>query len=780
MSKNETTIRNFSVLPVIPIKDMVLFPKTTISIFIGRESSVKALECSQDLDNQLIMVAQKRSATEDPEPEDLHSVGVVVSITQQIKVRKGVTKVVVRVLDAVRLHDIDITEQDFMVAEYELLFRDIKAKEEIKARLDLIRNLFDEYVNLNKELGSEFMGSLNDKTDIDSVIGIVMSSVKADLNAKQKILEQKVLDQQLNDVASLIQANINLLELEQELNDNVKKQLFKNQKEYFLNEKLRAIHNEIGDGGIEDTSQLENKIQALKAHKSVKERALAELDKLKMMNQMSSEAGIIRNYIDWIVSLPWQHNSRIVYDVSKVTKILDTNHHCLTEVKERLLEYLAVQKRVKKNKGSIICLVGPPGVGKTSITKSLAKASGRKYMRISLGGVHDESEIRGHRKTYVGAMPGRIIQSLKRIKTSNPLILLDEIDKMTRNMHGDPASALLEVLDPEQNESFYDHFLDMDYDLSNIMFVATSNSTSQIPVPLLDRMEIIKVSGYTEEEKFNIARNFLIPKQFKSNGVKEGECNISDGVILDLIRHYTRESGVRSLQREIDKITRKVLTEILSSPNKKKVAVTTKNHSKYSGVKKYSFGIIEQDNQVAIVKGLAYTEVGGDLLTIESVIAPGKGKFNFTGKLGEVMQESSQIAFSLIKANSQRYKIDEELFAKKDVHLHFPEGATPKDGPSAGIAICTCIISLLANIAIHKDIAMTGEITLRGKVLPIGGLKEKLLAALRGGIKKVLIPTENSKDLEELPDNVKKGLNIVQVSNLDEVLKHALVKDIFK
>jgi ATP-dependent Lon protease len=704
---------------------------------------------------------------------------VVAKVVQLLKLPDSTIKLLVEGIKKVKIHDlIDEPETNMLLASFSTQ-EDVLPEDDHKteALSRTVKEVFGRYAKISKNIAPEIVESIARIEDPRRLVSTIVTQMSVKMQDKQNILEELNIEKSVEAVYSLIQNEINLLHTEKKIRGRVKNQMEKIQKDYYLNEQLKAIHKEMDSSsdGADEITALENQIKKLKLNKELSTKILGEIKKLRMMNPMSAEAGVVRNYVDWIISVPWQKNSRLQHDIKKAEEILNNDHYGLDKVKDRILEYLAVQQRVKKPKGSILCLVGAPGVGKTSLARSLADASGRKYVRVALGGVHDESEIRGHRRTYIGSMPGRIIQSMKRAKTSNPLLLLDEIDKMTRSSHGDPSSALLEVLDPEQNSSFHDHFLDVDYDLSNVMFIATANNSAEIPGPLRDRMEIIHISGYTEDEKYQIASNYLIPKQMKEHGLKSGELSIGDDALYDLIRYYTREAGVRNLQREISAIARKSLREIIANEECTKLNISSKELEKYAGVRKYKFGQVEEKNQVAVVNGLAYTEAGGDLLVVEAISSFGKGKVTITGRLGDVMKESVQAAHSLVQSRCLQFGVIPPELAKKDIHIHFPEGAVPKDGPSAGIAIYSCIISLLTDIPIHKDIAMTGEITLRGRVLPIGGLKEKLLAALRGGIKKVLIPVDNEKDLKEIPDNVKDGMEIITVSTVDEVLHHTLI-----
>ncbi len=761
--------------PVLPLRDIVVFPGMIVPLFVGREKSVRALESVVKSESKILLVAQKNPAQDDPGPEDIYRVGTVASILQLLRLPDGTVKVLVEGLHRAEIQDFTNTSDYFSVTAREVLDATPDAAE-IEALLRSVTAEFEQYVKLNKKIPTEILGTVAQIDNPSRLADTVASHIVIKIHEKQKILEVANVAERLEHVFALMEAEIGVLNTEKRIRGRVKKQMEKTQREYYLNEQLKAIQKELGDGDEkDDLGELKEKIQKTKLSKEAREKATAELKKLGQMSSMSAEAGVIRNYLDWIVSIPWKKNSKVSNDLAAAQAILDQDHYGLEKVKDRIVEYLAVQARTKKIKGPILCLVGPPGVGKTSLAKSIARATNRQFIRIALGGVRDEAEIRGHRRTYIGSMPGKIIQAMKKAKTSNPLILLDEIDKMGNDFRGDPASALLEVLDPEQNHSFNDHYLEVDYDLSNVMFVTTANSF-QMPRPLLDRMEVIRLSGYTEDEKVAIARQHLIPKQVKDHGLKEGEVAIEDSAVRDIIRYYTREAGVRNLEREIANLARKSVKKILLAENEGMITFSHENLGKYLGVQKYNYGVADLEDQIGATTGLAYTEVGGDLLQIESVMVHGKGKVTITGKLGDVMQESAQAAFSYVRSRAANYGILPPLFHQKDVHIHVPEGATPKDGPSAGIAMATTIVSVLTGIPVLKSVAMTGEVTLRGRVLPIGGLKEKLLAALRGGIQTVLIPKENEKDLEEIPANVKEALKIIPVSSVDEVLKLALAR----
>jgi ATP-dependent Lon protease len=744
-----------------------------VPLFVGRDKSVRALEEVMAKDKQILLVAQKEAGEDDPKTKDVFEVGTVASVLQLLKLPDGTVKVLVEGFNRATIKEF-VRDDDYFEANAELMADGEEDDSEIEALSRSVIAQFEQYVKLNKKIPAEVLVTVNQIDEASKLADTVASHLALKIDDKQDLLATVSVAQRLERIFSFMEGEIGVLQVEKKIRGRVKRQMEKTQREYYLNEQLKAIQKELGEGddGREEIQELEDRIAKTKLTKEAKEKCLAELKKLKSMSPMSAEATVVRNFLDWMLTIPWGKKSRVKKDIKLAQKVLDTDHYGLEKVKERIVEYLAVQQRAKKIKGPILCLVGPPGVGKTSLGKSIAKATGREFVRFSLGGVRDEAEIRGHRRTYIGSMPGKVMQSMKKAGTTNPLFLFDEIDKMGQDFRGDPASALLEVLDPEQNSKFNDHYLEVDYDLSNVMFVTTANSL-RMPRPLLDRMEIIHLSGYTEEEKVEIARRHLIPKQLKDHGLKKGEWSISDGALKDVVRYYTREAGVRSLEREIAKLARKAVKEIVEG-SRDKVALTSRNLSQYAGVKKYRYGQAEEEDQVGLTTGLAWTEVGGELLAIEAVTVAGKGQIKQTGKLGEVMKESIQAARSYVQSRCVEFGIHPNVFEKKDIHIHVPEGATPKDGPSAGVAMCTSIVSVLTGIAVRKDIAMTGEVTLRGRVLPIGGLKEKLLAALRGGITKVLIPKDNEKDLVEIPDNVTKGLEIVAVSNVDEVLEHAL------
>lgn len=763
-------------LPVLPLRDIVVFPGMVVPLFVGREKSVKALESVVKANNKIILVSQKNGSQDAPSKDDLFRVGTLATVLQLLRLPDGTVKVLVEGATRCRIHEFTETD-DYYEASCELLDEPAGDAMETEAMFRSVISKFEEYVKLNKKIQPETLGAVSKITSPSVLADTVAAHMSIDIPAKQEILEITNIPARLEQVYALMESEIGVLNTEKRIRGRVKRQMEKTQREYYLNEQLKAIQKELGelDGEKDENSELEEKIKKAKLSKEAREKAEAEFKKLKNMSSMSAEAGVIRNYLDWMVSLPWKKPTKVKRDLAAAQKILDADHTGLEKVKERILEYLAVQARTKTIKGPILCLVGPPGVGKTSLARSIAKATGRNYIKISLGGVRDEAEIRGHRRTYIGSMPGKLIQSMKKAKSSNPMILLDEIDKMGNDFRGDPAAALLEVLDPEQNKQFNDHYLEVDYDLSDVMFITTANSMN-MPRPLLDRMEVIRLSGYTEDEKVAIAQDHLIAKEMKDHGLKKEEFSVTEEALRDTIRYYTREAGVRNLEREIAKMTRKAVREIMMK-GKAKVTITRKNLGKYLGVRKTSYGEAEKNDQVGVTTGLAWTETGGDLLLIESVLVPGgKTGIKYTGNLKDVMKESVQAAYSYVQSRSLDFGIKPILFKQKDIHVHVPEGATPKDGPSAGIAMCTTIVSVLTGIPVKKNVAMTGEVTLRGRVLAIGGLKEKLLAALRGGITTVLIPQENVKDLEEIPENVKKLLTIIPVDHVDDVLANALVR----
>jgi len=761
-------------LPVLPLRDIVVFPHMIVPLFVGRDKSVRALEDVMKEDKQILLVAQKNAGDDDPTTDDIHEVGTIGAVLQLLKLPDGTVKVLVEGGSRVRI--MRYTENsDFFEAYIQPLDEDDGDLSELDALSRTVISQFEQYVKLNKKIPPEVLVSLNQIDEPGKLADTVASHLQLKVSEKQELLEIDAVTDRLEKVYSLMEGEIGVMQVEKKIRGRVKRQMEKTQREYYLNEQLKAIQKELGESedGKDEVGEIEERIQKTKLSKEAREKAEAEVKKLRNMSPMSAEATVVRNYLDWMLGIPWKKRTKIKKDLIEAERILDEDHYSLEKVKERIVEYLAVQLRTKKLKGPIICLVGPPGVGKTSLGKSIARATGRKFVRMSLGGVRDEAEIRGHRRTYIGSMPGKIIQSMKKAKSSNPLIMLDEIDKLGADFRGDPSSALLEVLDPEQNVAFNDHYLEVDYDLSDVMFITTAN-TLRIPPPLLDRMEVIRLSGYTEDEKTEIAKQYLIPKQRENHGLSEEEWSISESGLKDLIRYFTREAGVRNLEREIARLTRKATKEILQKKTEK-VQVTKRNLNKYLGPKRFRYGEAEAEDLVGVTTGLAWTEVGGELLSIEAVMLPGKGKMNITGKLGDVMQESIQAARSYVQSRAVEFGVKPTVFEKKDIHIHVPEGATPKDGPSAGVGMATSIVSVLTQNPVRKDIAMTGEISLRGRVLPIGGLKEKLLAALRGGIKTVLIPKENEKDLEEIPDNVKRGLELIPVSTVDEVLEHALV-----
>jgi ATP-dependent Lon protease len=762
-------------IPVLPLRDVVVYPHMVIPLFVGREKSILALEASMSDNKKILLLAQKNAEDDDPAAKDLYQIGTLSTILQMLKLPDGTIKVLVEGGDRVVVESI-LDTNEYFSASIQIQDKTILAEDrEAEVLLRSVLNLFDQYVKLNKKVPPEILTSLSGIDDPSRLADTIAAHMSLKLSEKQEILEIQNPRVRIEHIMSKIEGEIDLMQIEKRIRGRVKQQMEKSQREYYLNEQMKAIQKELGD--MEDTpnevEDLQNKIEKSGMSKDAREKADSELNKLKMMSPMSAEASVVRNYIDWLVSVPWKKKSKIRRDLAQAEKILEEDHYGLEKVKERILEYLAVQQRVQKLKGPILCLVGPPGVGKTSIGRSIARATNRKFSRMSLGGVRDESEIRGHRRTYIGSMPGKIIQNLSKVKVKNPLFLLDEIDKMAMDFRGDPASALLEVLDPEQNNTFADHYLEVDFDLSDVMFVATSNSMN-IPGPLLDRMEVIRIPGYTEDEKLNIAMKYLVPKQIKENGLKENEIVINKNAVLEIIQRYTREAGVRSLEREVSKICRKVVKDLLLLPSSKKITVDAKNVETYLGVKRFRFGSAEEKNQVGQVTGLAWTQVGGELLTIESAVVDGKGKFVQTGQLGDVMKESIQAALTVVRSRARVLGINPEFNEKKDIHIHVPEGATPKDGPSAGVGMCTALVSALTDIPVKANVAMTGEITLRGEVLPIGGLKEKLLAAHRGGITTVLIPDENEKDLAEIPKNIVANIKIIPVRWIDQVLEVAL------
>ncbi|MEY3751768.1 MAG: hypothetical protein RLZZ354_309 [Pseudomonadota bacterium] len=777
MDVKDTQKINPAQYPVLPLRDIVVFPGMVVPLFVGREKSINALNSVMDKYKKIILAAQKSHDVDDPKDNEIYQVGCLGEILQLLKLPDGTVKILVEGKERVKINQYHNEEKNFLLASCSTLADDL-GKEDLSLLSKAVLNKFDKLVKVSKKVSEEGLETIKDTKEPSKIADAVANQLQISLVEKQKILENLSVQNRLETLLTFIESEVEVLSVEKKIRGRVKNQMEKTQREYYLNEQLKAIQKELGEteDGKDEIQSLEEAIKKAKMTKEAEEKSLAELKKLKSMSPMSAESTVVRNYLDWMVSLPWGKTSKVNTDINDAKKILDEDHFGLEKVKDRILEFLAVQSRINKIKGPILCLVGAPGVGKTSLGKSIAKATGREFVRMSLGGIRDEAEIRGHRRTYIGSLPGKIIQMMKKSGKNNPLILLDEIDKIGNDYRGDPSSALLEALDPEQNTTFNDHYLEVDYDLSNVMFVTTAN-TLNIHGPLLDRMEVIRISGYTEDEKMEIAKKYLVPKQIKENGLKAGEWIASDEALKDIIRYYTRESGVRSLEREISKLARKGVKEIVTK-TKDTIKIDEKNLNDYLGIKKFKYGEIENKDGTGIVTGLAWTEVGGELLTIESVVMPGKGKMEITGKLGEVMQESVKAAKSFVRSRCIEYGIIPPVFEKKDIHIHVPEGATPKDGPSAGIAMVTSIVSSLTGIPVKREVAMTGEVTLRGRVLPIGGLKEKLLAALRGGIKTVLIPDENEKDLAEIPKNVIEGLKIIPVKTVDEVLKVALTKSL--
>ena len=763
-------------MPVLPLRDVVVFPYMVMPLFVGRAKSINALEEAMNDDKQLLLVSQREADLEEPTPEDLFDVGTIANIIQLLKLPDGTVKVLVEGQQRAKILSIEDGEKCFsaQITPIETTYADEK---ELHVVRSTVLSEFENYLTLNKKVPADILNAIQRIDNVDRFADTMAAHLPVAVHHKQNALEIVDVQARLEFLLGIMESEADILQVEKRIRGRVKKQMEKSQRNYYLSEQIKAIRKEMDDGESEDTidevEQLRQKVEAAGMPADVRNKVENELQKLKMMSAMSSEATVVRSYIEWMIQVPWHQRSKVKKDISKAQQVLDADHYGLERVKERILEYLAVQARLNKVKGPILCLVGPPGVGKTSLGQSIANATGRKYVRMALGGVRDEAEIRGHRKTYIGALPGKLIQKMAKVGVKNPLFLLDEIDKMASDMRGDPASALLEVLDPEQNTTFNDHYLEVDYDLSDVMFVATSNSMN-IPGPLLDRMEVIRLSGYTEDEKLNIAMRHLLAKQIERNGLKKGELTVEESAILDIIRYYTREAGVRGLEREISKICRKVVKNLLVNPKLKSITVNSDNLHDYLGVKRFEFGKADTQNRIGEVTGLAWTEVGGDLLTIETASVVGKGKLTFTGSLGDVMKESIQAAMTVVRARADKLGINSEFHEKRDIHIHVPDGATPKDGPSAGIAMCTALVSCLTGNPVRADVAMTGEISLRGKVLPIGGLKEKLLAAHRGGIKTVLIPKENVKDLEEIPENVKQNLTIHAVETIDEVLGLAL------
>ncbi len=760
-------------LPLLPLRDVVVFPHMVIPLFVGRPKSIKALETAMEAGKNILLVAQKSAAKDEPVPEDMYEIGCLANILQMLKLPDGTVKVLVEGVQRARLLKIE-DQRALFVADIELIPVEERTDNEIEAMRRTVLAQFDQYVKLNKKIPPEVLTSLAGIEEAGRLADTIAAHLPLKLEQKQEVLEVFGVSERLEKLLGQLEAELDILQVEKRIRGRVKRQMEKSQREYYLNEQVKAIQKELGEGEEgADIDEMEKKIKAAGMSKEALAKVNAEVKKLKLMSPMSAEATVVRNYIETVLGLPWKKKSRISKDLAAAEKVLDKDHYGLEKVKERIVEYLAVQQRVEKVKAPILCLVGPPGVGKTSLGQSIAKSTNRKFIRMALGGVRDEAEIRGHRRTYIGSMPGKILQNMSKVGVKNPLFLLDEVDKMGQDFRGDPSSALLEVLDPEQNHTFQDHYIEVDFDLSDVMFVATAN-TLNIPAALLDRLEVIRLAGYTEDEKVNIALRYLVPKQMKNNGIKRDELGITEDALRDIVRYYSREAGVRALEREISKICRKVVKSLVMKARKNRIVVNAKNLDKFLGVRRYSFGMAEKDNQIGQVTGLAWTEVGGELLTIETVALPGKGKTMTTGKLGEVMQESIQAALSVVRKRSKSLGIEDDFYQKNDIHIHLPEGATPKDGPSAGIAICTALVSVLTGIPVRADVAMTGEITLRGEVLPIGGLKEKLLAAVRGGIRLALIPEENVKDLAEIPDTIKNRIEIQPVRWIDKVLELAL------
>ncbi|MBL4852259.1 MAG: endopeptidase La [Gammaproteobacteria bacterium] len=774
-SKKEA-ISSSEYFPVLPLRDVVVYPHMVIPLFVGREKSIRALESAMDKDKQVLLVAQKDASIDDPQLEDFYHIGTVSTILQLLKLPDGTVKVLVEGQHRAEVHSFEEDAEDFFAANVGTLEAEALGERESSVLVRSILSQFEQYTKLNNKVPPEIISSLAGIEEPSRLADTIAAHMSLKVEEKQSLLEMMDVRARLERLMALMESEIDLLQIEKRIRGRVKGQMEKSQREYFLNEQMKAIQKELGDMDDvpNETDELAEKINAAGMPKEAKEKALSELNKLKMMSPMSAESTVVRNYIDYMVNIPWKKRSKISKDIKAAKKILDTDHYGLEKVKERILEYLAVQQRVSKLKGPVLCLVGPPGVGKTSLGQSIARATNRKFTRMALGGVRDEAEIRGHRRTYIGSMPGKIIQNLSKVKTKNPLFLLDEIDKMATDFRGDPSSALLEVLDPEQNHTFNDHYIEVDYDLSDVMFVCTANSLAPIPAALLDRMEVIRLSGYTEDEKLAIAQRYLVPKQMKNNGIKDGELKISEGAIRSIVRYFTREAGVRGLEREISKICRKVVKQAALGEHKGTVQISSRNIEKFLGIKRFRFGLAEANDHVGQVTGLAWTEVGGDLLTLEAAVVGGKGKLSITGQIGDVMQESAQAAMTVVRSRAAMLGIDPEFYRDNDIHIHVPEGAIPKDGPSAGVGMCTVLVSALTGIPVRSNVAMTGEITLRGEVLPIGGLKEKLLAAHRGGIDTVLIPEENKRDLEEIPDNIKQKLDIRPVKWIDEVFAVAL------
>jgi len=773
MSDELDLSRENNLLPLLPLRDVVVFPHMVIPLFVGRPKSIKALETAMEAGKNILLVAQKSAAKDEPDAADLYDIGCISNILQMLKLPDGTVKVLVEGTQRAKIDRVEDRKALFVAAVTPVVGNE-RGSHEIEAMRRTILAQFDQYVKLNKKIPPEILTSLAGIEEAGRLADTIAAHLPMKLELKQEILELFNVDDRLDKLLGQLETELDILQVEKRIRGRVKRQMEKSQREYYLNEQVKAIQKELGEGEEgADIEEMEKKIKAAGMSKEALAKANAEMKKLKLMSPMSAEATVVRNYIEALVGLPWKKKSRVSKDLGAAEKILDKDHYGLEKVKERIVEYLAVQQRVDKVKAPILCLVGPPGVGKTSLGQSIAKATNRKFVRMALGGVRDEAEVRGHRRTYIGSMPGKILQNMTKVGVKNPLFLLDEVDKLGMDFRGDPSSALLEVLDPEQNHTFQDHYVEVDFDLSDVMFVATAN-TLNIPPALLDRMEVIRLSGYTEDEKVNIAQRYLLPKQMKNNGVKREELSVTEDAIRDIVRYYTREAGVRALEREISKICRKVVKSLVMRQRKHKIVVNDKNLDKYLGVRRYTFGVAEKENQVGQVTGLAWTEVGGELLTIEAVAVPGKGKTLTTGKLGEVMQESIQAALTVVRRRSRQLGIAEDFYQKNDIHIHLPEGATPKDGPSAGIGMTTALVSCLTGIPVRADVAMTGEITLRGEVLAIGGLKEKLLAAVRGGIRLALIPEENVKDLVEIPDTIKNRIEIVPVKWIDKVLELAL------
>ncbi|HRD68362.1 MAG TPA: endopeptidase La [Candidatus Competibacter sp.] len=779
MKQNEAkfdSLPSHALMPVLPLRDVVVYPHMVIPLFVGREKSIHALDLAMQSNKRIVLIAQKSAEVDDPKTSDIYGIGTLSNVLQLLRLPDGTVKVLVEGSQRVRIHRFTETQSCF-VAEVSLLepVQDERASQEVQALMRSLLGTFDQYVKLNKKIPGEVLTSVSGIDDPGRLTDTIAAHMTLKLDEKQKILEIQSLSERLEHLLALVEGEIDILQVEKRIRGRVKQQMEKSQREYYLNEQMKAIQKELGD--LEDApneiEELARRIEKAGMPKEAKAKAQAELNKLKMMSPMSAEATVVRNYIDWLVNVPWKKRTKIHQDLAAAEEILETDHYGLEKVKERILEYLAVQQRARKLKGPILCLVGPPGVGKTSLGRSIARATNRKFVRMSLGGVRDEAEIRGHRRTYIGSLPGKIIQNLAKVGVRNPLFLFDEIDKMSMDFRGDPSSALLEVLDPEQNNTFNDHYLEVDFDLSDVMFVATANSLN-IPPPLLDRMEVIRIPGYTEDEKLNIAARYLVSKQITNNGLREGELEIVEDAIRDIVRFYTREAGVRNLEREIAKICRKVVKEITLHPAGQRAAIVPDMLEKYLGVRRFRYGLAEEQDQIGQVTGLAWTEVGGELLSIEAALVPGKGKLIHTGQLGEVMQESIQAALTVVRSRAEVLGIDPDFHQKYDIHIHVPEGATPKDGPSAGIGMCTALVSALTRVSARASVAMTGEITLRGEVLPIGGLKEKLLAAHRGGISTVVIPEENRKDLAEIPENILAKLDVRPVRWIDQVLEIAL------